>query len=82
MTERVLIEGSVDPGFQRQVAALADEIGRTRAAAEGVGATGSSWEQFRAQLSESSSRASRFAAGMGEVTAGIAGGAAASQRTA
>lgn len=77
MTERILIEGSVDPGFQRQVAGLADELRRTRTAAEGIGATGSSWEQFRAQLSESSSRASRFAAGMGEVTAGIAGGAAA-----
>lgn len=77
MTERVLIEGSVDPGFQRQVAALADEIRRTRVAAEGLGATGSSWEQFRAQLSETQGRAGRFAAGMGEVTAGIAGGAAA-----
>lgn len=77
MTERVLVEGSVDPGFQRQVAALADEIRRTRVAAEGLGATGSSWEQFRAQLSETQGRAGRFAAGMGEVTAGIAGGAAA-----
>lgn len=77
MTERIIIEGSVDPAFQRQVAALADELRRTHVAADGIGATGSSWEQFRAQLSESSSRASRFAAGMGEVTAGIAGGAAA-----
>jgi hypothetical protein len=34
VTERILIEGSVDPGFQRQVAGLADELRRTRTAAE------------------------------------------------
>lgn len=77
MTERVLIEGSVDPGFQRQVAALADEIRRTHVAAEGIGSTGSSWEQFRAQITETHGRASRFAEGMTEVATGIAGGAAA-----
>jgi hypothetical protein len=77
VTERILIEGSVDPGFQRQVAGLANEIGRARSEGERVGGTGASWEQFRAQISETHGRASRFAEGMTEVATGIAGGAAA-----
>jgi hypothetical protein len=79
VTERVIIEGAVDAAFQRQVASLADELKRAHdeGARIGSGAIGSSFSQLREQIGEASGRASRFAVGMGEVTAGIAGGAAA-----
>lgn len=79
MTERVVIEGSVDPAFQRQVAALANELKRTHeeGARIGQGPTGSSFEHLRTQVGDTHRGVVSFARGMAEATTSIAGGAAA-----
>lgn len=70
MTERVLIEGAVDPGFQRQVASLADGIRRVGEESEALaGAAASGTRQLgeeTAKAAESTDRLGVSLRGVGE----------------